>query len=110
MDAMQRILADIPAFAGYEEEAGRRSSDEQVRAFVGEALASLPRGQVDEKLLLRCEFLNQHAFHLFNLDPRPDRIAAVLAADAALLDAVTASDFDALERAFDERDAAMQRG
>ena len=70
----------------------------------------MPAGSVDERLLTRCEFMNQKAFHFFDLDPSPERMANVLEADAALIDAAKAGDLAALERAFDRRDAAMQQG
>ncbi len=110
MDAIERIRADVPAFAGYDTGAERRLSDERLRAFVGESLAAMPPDKVDGGLLQRCEFLNQRAFRLFDADPSPERIANVLEADAALLESLKGGDLAGVERAFERRDAAMQQG
>ena len=120
MELLERIRLDIIDFAGYESEEHRRLSDEQIRAFVGEALASLSDGDVEafdpslrdtyDRMLLRAEFMNQQAFSRFAQDATMEKIAAVLAADAALIDATRAMDLLGLDRAFDERDAAMRLG
>lgn len=126
MDALERIRAIIEDFAGYAEELARRLSDEQVRGYVGEILADLSATQIEnltgdqrsgyERVLLRCEFINQDAFRVFDQDPRPDRIAATLDADVRLLEAAAelrevqavTEMLAALNDAFDKRDAAMQ--
>lgn len=111
----------------YQEEERRRLSDEQLRGYVGERLAELPANVLDalspgqreryDRLLLRCEFLNQQGFHEFVRGPK-ERGAAVDAADQELKasadrlpDANAASIGDILkniETAFDKRDAAMR--
>ena len=127
MGDIETIRAQIPEFAGYEDIEKRRIADEQVRAFVGERLAELPVQVVDtfspeertlyDGLLLRSEFLNQPAFRVFEEKPTPERINALLEADAEL--ATAAKDLKAAKRedlgaiskrlneAFDKRDAAM---
>lgn len=112
---------------GYEEQQQRRESDEQIRAFVGERLAELPAADVDafspeergryDRVLLRCEFLNQQSFRVFDLEPTPERLAAVQNADAELkaaaegLAGANGGEIDQalkrIEEAFDKRDAAM---
>jgi hypothetical protein len=121
MNAMEEIRADIPDFPGCEGEEECRRSDEQVRSYVGERLAALPVDQVSEadkalyeKVLLRCQFFNQEAFRIFDEDRNENRINAVLQADAALIAAAKALDpsapsngLEAIDEAFDRRDAAM---
>lgn len=128
MDALERIRSFIDGFAGYAEPDHRKISDEQIRAFVGEALTELPAVDVDnltadershyDRVLLRCEFINQDVFHVFDTDPTPQRIEATLLADiavvesAAALKAVENAVFNGLLTqlgdAFDKRDAAMR--
>jgi hypothetical protein len=128
MDALERIRSIIAGYAGYADSPQRRRSDEQVRGFVGEVLAELPVVEIDnfsaqersyyDRVLLRCEFTNQHVFHIFDSDPTPQRIQAMLQADlevvetACTLRAKTDPKPDgviaALSEAFDKRDAAMQ--
>ena len=86
MNAIEEIRADIPDFPGCEGEEECRLSDEQVRSYVGERLAALPVDQFSEadkslyeKVLFRCEFMNQEAFRIFDEDRNEDRINAVLA-------------------------------
>src|SRR5579884_2335795 len=127
MDALERIRSIISGFAGYDEALHRRLSDEQVRGFAGEALAELPAVEVDnltaeeraayDRVLLRCEFINQDVFRVFDTDPTPQRIEATLTADAMVIEAayrLRAVDagkpngiIAALNEAFDKRDAAM---
>ena len=110
----------------YEDELQRRVSDEQIRAFVGEQLAELPvdvdalaaeeRARYD-RLLLRCEFINQASFREFDHRSTPERIAALQAADAELTAAARELEhaqhdtlgeiLKRIEEAFDKRDAAM---
>lgn len=119
---MEEIRADIPDFPGCEGEEECRASDEQVRSYVGERLASLPVDQLSdadkalyESVLFRCEFMNQEAFRIFDEDRTADRINAVLTADAALIAAAKKLDasgppndaLKAINEAFDRRDAAM---
>jgi hypothetical protein len=112
---------------GYEDQDKRRVADENIRAFVGERLANMPAVEVDsfspeeraryDRVLLRCEFLNQTAFKVFEREPTPQRIAAIQQADVELKAAALALEqadvaaFDEIlarvEEAFDKRDAAM---
>ena len=126
MDAVEQIRAEIPDFPGCDNENECRLSDEQVRAYAGERLATIDReklsaelSDVYEKLLFRCEFMNQDAFRVFAEDRSGNRVAAVLDADAAMVAAAKAIDsnaegiadkFKALAEAFDRRDAAMKQG
>lgn len=126
-ELLERIRSIIEGFLGYAEPAGRRLSDEQIRAFVGEALALLPAAEVDklaeahraqyDRVLLRCEFVNEEAFRIFDADPTPERIVAILTVDTEVLEAAAglpkAADAELhevlvrLNDAFDRRDAAM---
>ena len=128
MDALARIQSFIGGFAGYDAAEHRRVSDEQIRAFVGEVLAQLPAVEIDnlpaeershyDRILLRCEFINQDVFRIFERDPTPRRIEATLAADVHVVEAATAlrevrtvtlnGALVKLNDAFDSRDAAMQ--
>lgn len=129
MGALETIRSHIPDFSGHDDLEKRRIADEQVRAFVGERLVELPEAVVGtfspderalyDRLLLRSEFLNQPAFHVFEERPTPERTTALLEADAELLEAAknleTAKREDIedilqrLEEAFDKRDAAMTK-
>ena len=128
MYALARIQSFIGGFAGYDAAEHRRVSDEQIRAFVGEVLAQLPAVEIDnllaeersyyDRVLLRCEFINQDVFRIFERDPTPRRIEATLAADVHVVEAATAlrevrtvtlnGALVKLNDAFDSRDAAMQ--
>ena len=120
IELLERIRSDISDFAGYDNEEQRRLADEQIRAFVGEALASMADGDVEalgpglreiyDRMLLRSEFMNQQAFARFAQDATMEKIAAVMAADAALIEAIKAMDLAMLDRAFDARDDAMRLG
>ena len=130
MEALERIRSFIEGFAGYEAAEQRRLSDEQIRAFVGEALAQLPAVEIDnlpaaerscyDRVLLRCEFINQEVFRVFDSDPTQTRITATLIADVKVVEAATAlrevksvtlnGVLVQLSEAFDLRDAAMQSG
>jgi hypothetical protein len=127
MDALDEIRAKISDFGGYVDAALRRISDEQIRAFAGEALAALPSPRIDgleaeerlsyDRALLRCEFLSREAFQAFDADPTAERIRAILEADLEILDAAAAlrqtvegqlaSTLARLHDAFERRDAAM---
>jgi len=130
MEALERIRSFIEGFAGYEAAEQRRLSDEQIRAFVGEVLAQLPAVEIDnlpegerscyDRVLLRCECINQEVFRIFDSDPTQERITATLIADVKVVEAATAlrevksvtlnGVLVQLSEAFDLRDAAMQRG
>mgnify|MGYP001432943008 CR=1 FL=1 len=125
MNALEEIRAEIPDFPGCEGEMECRLSDEQVRSYVGVRLASIDESALspDEKalydsLIYRSEFMNQEAFRIFDEDRNENRIAAVIAADAALVaaakplgstDAKLGDTFKAISEAFDRRDAAMSQ-
>jgi hypothetical protein len=128
MDALDRIRTIIEGFGGYAEPNHRRVSDEQIRAFVGEALAGLPAVEIDklpederryyDRVLLRCEFINQELFRLFDGEPTVERMEALLLADLEVIEAalavreMTGATLNgvllALNAAFDKREAAMQ--
>lgn len=119
MDLLESIRCDIRDFAGYQSQEHRRVSDEQIRAFVGEALASLPDADVAamppeeraiyDRLLVRAEFINQQVFRTFDEAREPQRVDVILAADCALITAAKAKDLAQLEDAFDRREEAMQQ-
>jgi hypothetical protein len=119
----------VPGYAGHADVQSRRLSDQQVRAWVGEILAELMarvpldgvRGRVDA-LLLRCEFGNQHVIKaiedvrfsgpaLAELVEEQDRklIAAASAGPTTGPDGLAAF-IEGLERAFEERAAAITSG
>ena len=128
MDVLERIRAFIVGFSGYGEAEVRRLSDEQIRAFVGEALAALPAVEIEQleeaerlyydRVLLRCEFINQEIFRLFDSDPTIARVQATLLADIEVIQAamelreITGATLNGvlvrLHDALDKRDAAMQ--
>lgn len=128
MEPLERIRAIISGFAGYQDAPQRRLSDEQLRGFVGEVLAELPAVEIDalspqersvyDRVLLRCEFINQEVFRVFDTDPTPQRIEATLVADVKVIEAACTLRGDSaakpdgvlavLSEAFDKRDAAMQ--
>jgi hypothetical protein len=94
MDDLAFLRERIESYAEYTNAADRRRSDEQIRAYVGEALADLrerlsPRGadgEALERLLLRCEFADQrmaHAFDATSVDPQD--VSATTAADRELV-------------------------
>lgn len=115
----------VPGYAGHGDAVARRLSDQQVRATVGELLAELedrvPAGPLRERLdasILRCEFGDQQVIRAIENDRfgEPDMAALVeeldrkvIAAARALWDAVAdeLACIEALERAFDERAAAI---
>ncbi len=117
----------IPGFPGYDDDVSRERSDEYVRSYAGERLADLQArlqpldmalGDRIEALLLRCAFVNQAAYKLYEGNDRSAiNVDAVVTADAA---AVKAADraasvdaeqlpqyLDEITRALDARDTAM---
>jgi hypothetical protein len=118
MELSEQMQSVIGGFAGYQDEEHRRISDEQIRAFVGERLVALPAATVDalsgddlaryERLLMRCEFVNQLAFTRFKDASAQEWLDAVAAADLRLVSAAQTGDLAQIESAFDRRDAAMQ--
>ena len=116
----------VPGYAGHDDPIARRLSDQQVRAWVGEMLADLEeRIPIDgirerfEAVLLRCEFGDQHVIKAIE-DERfgaPDKVRLVEEADRRLVEAANRGRtigpdalealLEELERAFDERSAAI---
>lgn len=122
MDDLAFLRERIESYADYTNAADRRRSDEQIRAYVGEALIDLrdrlaphgADGEALERLLMRCEFADQnmaHAFDAISVDPAEvaataaaDRNLATLAGDAATVDAAGLATLLArIDAAFDRR-------
>ena len=87
MEALDQIRASIPDFEGYDDETSRAHSDELIRSYLGERLADFEYahsawlgGNRDafNRLVLRCEFVDQEAFkpfeHASANDPRIPRL------------------------------------
>jgi hypothetical protein len=94
MDDTAFLHERIESYAGYTNDIDRQRSDEQIRAYVGEALARVrarlrPAGAASEaleRLLVRCEFADQGVAHAFDaVDVDADEIAATAAADRELV-------------------------
>ncbi len=130
MDAAAVLATKISAFAGYADQDARRLADEQVRSYLGEALA-LARTRLTglapelaarlNDAIMRAAFRNQLAFKVFEyqvLDgAKLERVAQndlrllELAERASQLDAAALPAFlDDVARAFDTRDREMQSG
>jgi hypothetical protein len=127
MSANDVIASKIHGFPGYDDEDGRRLADEQVRSYMGEALADVEQrlAPLDEAiqarigdLLVRVGFTNQTAFRHFldgsrdrtNFDDISQADARIieLAGKAPSLDAAAVPAFlDEVVAAFDARDAVM---
>jgi hypothetical protein len=125
MDDTAFLHERIESYAGYTNDAARQRSDEQIRAYVGEALTRLrerlsPAGAASEaleRLLVRCEFADQAVAHAFDaidaIDVSAGDIAATAAADRELVtladraDSTDAAELEALlaqiAAAFDRR-------
>lgn len=119
----------VPGYAGHADTVARRLSDAQVRAWVGEALVDLAdrldlggvRERVDA-LLMRCEFADLLVIRAIEDDRfgEPDLAALVESYDRKLIDAAKAATkttiesltgaIESIERAFDERAAAIAEG
>ena len=125
-DDVTDLRAMLPAYAGHADASARRLSDQQIRAWTGEALVDLQdRVALDglqerfDALLMRCEFGDQHVIKALEKDAfeRPDAAAAVekhdvaIASVAAQLKSVAADNVAALlaelEHAFDARATAV---
>lgn len=127
MDTTAELAEKIPGFPGYADTDSRRLADEEVRAYLGEALAALSDrlgpsvGSLTERLestLLRAEFMNQAAFRQFeSADLDETRMRAMAAADlaavelgdqAASIDAASLAGYlDAVAAALDARERIM---
>lgn len=119
--AAAAIQTRVPDYTGVADPAARRASDQHLRAWAGELLATLRTGvpagpardRLDE-LILACEFADQRLIMAFEehaaLDD-PARLVRYLAADAAMLAAVdallAAKAPDAFERALAGVEAAL---
>jgi hypothetical protein len=121
MDDTAFLHGRIESYAGYTNDAQRRRSDEQIRAYVGEALARVrerlrPAGVASEaldRLLVRCEFADQHVAHAFDaVSVGADEIDATAAADrelVALADRADEVDAAELEAFLAQIGAALDR-
>jgi hypothetical protein len=126
-DDVQALTGLLPAYAGHGDAPARRLSDQQVRAFAGEALVDLqdrltlaPVQDRFDALLMRCEFGDQHVIKALEDDrfAEPAAAAAVEAVDRALVEAAARARtvdaggltafIDDLEHAFDGRVAAVE--
>ena len=112
----------IPDFAGYGDEDKRRLADEQVRSYLGEALAAagarlapLPQGlqNVFDDLVIRTGFTNQKAFRAFEEGARNggdfDGLAQADAAVVEVADRAAAVDSAGFEACLGEAAAALDR-
>jgi hypothetical protein len=128
MDPLQLLNDKIANFPGYATDDARKVSDEEVRSYLGEALADIEArlaladpgsAQQIGDLLLRVGFTNQAVYHAYEekarnahgpFDGVPDADARVieLAQRAAQVDAAGLSAYLAeAASALDARDAAM---
>ncbi|MGZ6105581.1 MAG: hypothetical protein ACXWNJ_14825 [Vulcanimicrobiaceae bacterium] len=127
MGALEQIRASIPEFEGYGDEESRARSDELIRSYLGERLSQFEDGHPEwlescrdafERLLFRCEFMNQDAFKPFEHVPADDPcIPKLLDADvqvlaladhvAALQGAEVPEFLQKVNAVLDRRDAAM---
>ena len=127
MDPLDELRAKIAGFPGYDGDLERRHSDQYVRSYLGEALASLEasvslvpdvRARLDD-LTLRVGFADARAFPAHpTAHPSESGAGAVAAADVAtIVLADRASSLDAssvptfleeVTAALDARDAAIR--
>jgi hypothetical protein len=128
MEPMELLSSKIENFPGYATDDARKLSDEEVRSYLGEALADLevrlgaaseaPIARIGD-LLLRVGFTNQAAYKIYEEEARNrsvgfDEVASADARVVALADRATSIDAAAspgyLEEVSDAlncRDAAM---
>jgi len=129
MDDLAFLRERIESYADYTNDDSRRLVDEQIRAYVGEALSRVlerlqPSGTSGEALaraLLRCQFADQRVVRALDAEDmseaeiasmhRADRDLVALAdradtVDAAALDAYLAE----IEAAFDRRSQIVTSG
>jgi hypothetical protein len=95
MDDLASLHARIESYADYTNDDDRRLSDEQIRAYVGEALARVlerlaPPGEAGEtlaRLLFRCQFADQTVIAALDAEEFVDtELASIHAADRRLVD------------------------
>ena len=97
MSDLEFLREQVPGFEGYGEENARHHSDQRVRALLGSALAELQerlKEQIDaqqstrlDKLILRCQFPDQH--RVTQLDHMP--VNASTEAELAEVDRILVS-------------------
>jgi hypothetical protein len=121
MDDTAFLHERIQSYADYTNDDDRRRSDAQIRAYVGEALAALYErlhpggadGEALDRLLFRCEFVDQGVAHAFdNADVDAAEILATAAADRELVtlaDRADSIDAGALGAYLAHIDAAFDR-
>jgi hypothetical protein len=93
MDDVAFVRERIESYADYTNDDARRLADEQIRAYVGEALARVrerlaPTGVAAETLegvLLRCQFADQAVIRALDDDVTADDLAALHAFDRELV-------------------------
>jgi hypothetical protein len=120
-DDVTLLRSVLPAYAGQDDAPARVLSDQQVRAWTGESLVDLQdRMALDglqerfDKLLMRCEFSDQHltralehgVFHTPEtaaVEHYDSRIVAAAARARTIGPDGLSALFDELERAFDAR-------
>jgi hypothetical protein len=121
MDDLAFLRERIESYADYTNDDRRRLVDEQVRAYVGEALARVlerlrpagPAGEALARVILRCQFADQAVVRALDLEePSPAEIAAIHSADrelVALADRADTVDAAGLEEYVAQLDAALDR-
>jgi len=126
MEPLAFLHDKIPDFPGYDTEEGRRLADEDVRSYLGEALADLtarlnPPAPLDARaadLMVRAGFTNQRVHRQFEDGARNSNdFASIAAADAAVVELADAAQtvdagglgayLDRAGEALDRREAAM---
>lgn len=121
MDDLAFVRGRIESYADYTNDRDRLLSDEQIRAYAGEALARVlerlqPSGRAAESLagvLLRCQFADQSVVRALDSDDvSPAEIAEFHAADRELVvlaDRADSVDAGALEAYVAQLDVALDR-
>ena len=122
MDDLAFLRERIESYADYTNDDARRLSDDQIRAYLGVALAELQErlhpvdraGETLARIILRCQFADQHVVRALDTDDITEaELAALHQADHALVEladraaALAATDVDgylaAVESALDAR-------
>jgi hypothetical protein len=94
MDDLAFVRERIESYADYTNSDDRRLSDEQIRAYVGEALSRLlerlrpdgDAGEALEQLISRCQFADQHVIRVLDeTTPTPAQIGQFHGLDRALV-------------------------
>jgi hypothetical protein len=101
MDDLAFLRERIESYADYTKDVDRQRTDQQVRAYAGEALSRVverlrPAGRIADdamRVLLRCEFVDQRMARAFDADPMSDtEIGALHRADRALVELADGAD------------------